>query len=148
METLFDTEARKRILGRISRLEADSTRRWGTMTLGAALAHLADQLRFATGELEPRGPRGPLTWKPVQWFAIAVAPWPRGRVDTSPELLQTELSPTFEADRDELVRLIEMFSQTPAAELKPHPMFGPLPQKLWGRLALRHLDHHLKQFGV
>ena len=29
-----------------------------------------------------------------------------------------------------------------------HPKFGPLTQSEWGRLAWKHRDHHLRQFGV
>jgi hypothetical protein len=118
------------------------------MSLEAMLAHVADQLRFAVGEREPRGPRGPLTWPAVQWFAIVVAPWPRGRLSASDELLRTPPAP-LEASRSELLRLIDRFAS--AAErgaLHPHPMFGRLSTRLWGRLAWKHLDHHLRQFGA
>jgi hypothetical protein len=29
-----------------------------------------------------------------------------------------------------------------------HPVFGTLSGKAWGALGWRHLDHHLRQFGV
>lgn len=30
----------------------------------------------------------------------------------------------------------------------PHPLFGPLSWREWGVVTHRHVDHHLKQFGV
>ncbi len=30
----------------------------------------------------------------------------------------------------------------------PHPVFGSLTNKEWGRAAWKHMDHHLRQFGV
>jgi Protein of unknown function (DUF1569) len=35
-----------------------------------------------------------------------------------------------------------------ASEWPDHPAFGPLPRRAWGVLAYRHIDHHLRQFGV
>ena len=34
------------------------------------------------------------------------------------------------------------------AEWQEHPAFGRLARRAWGVLAYRHLDHHLRQFGV
>lgn len=112
------------------------------------LCHLADQLRFATCELAPQGPRGPLTWRPLQWLGIVLMPWPPETLRTTPELLQTPCSPTFEQDVAELSRLIGRFAETPPEKLGPHPMFGSLSPLLWGKLAWRHLDYHLRQFGA
>lgn len=30
----------------------------------------------------------------------------------------------------------------------PHPFFGKLTSEQWGKGIYKHLDHHLKQFGV
>jgi hypothetical protein len=30
----------------------------------------------------------------------------------------------------------------------PHPFFGPMTQQEWETLMWKHLDHHLRQFGV
>lgn len=148
MPTLLASRDRAGIAARVNALTASSGRRWGAMSLEAMLAHVSDQLRFATRELQPKGPRGPLTWTPVQWFAIVVAPWPHGRIDTSRELLQTAPAPIGES-RAELLRLVEKFAtEASRSELGPHPMFGRLSRPLWGRLAFRHLDHHLRQFGA
>ncbi len=29
-----------------------------------------------------------------------------------------------------------------------HPVFGLMTRAQWGRWAYRHMDHHLRQFGV
>ena len=43
-------------------------------------------------------------------------------------------------------RLIQRVGTEPAAGV--HPKFGPLTQSEWDRLAWKHRDHHLRQFGV
>ena len=30
----------------------------------------------------------------------------------------------------------------------PHPMFGKFTMEQWGKMEYKHLDHHLRQFGV
>jgi len=34
------------------------------------------------------------------------------------------------------------------AEGAAHPLFGRLTTAEWGRWGYRHMDHHLRQFGV
>lgn len=149
MQSLLDQSFRDEIVARINRLSPDAQRRWGTMSVGQMLCHVSDQLRFAVGDLQPNPEAtGPLTWRPVQWFGIVVAPWPKGKIQTSPQLLQT--SPAdLERDRAALQSLIERFvDRAHEGPLGPHPMFGYLPTGLWTRLAGRHLDYHLRQFGL
>ena len=33
-------------------------------------------------------------------------------------------------------------------EWNPHPMFGKFTKQQWGQMQYKHLDHHLRQFGV
>ena len=35
-----------------------------------------------------------------------------------------------------------------AEQVFPHPAFGGLSHSQWGVLAAKHIDHHLRQFGV
>jgi hypothetical protein len=42
-------------------------------------------------------------------------------------------------------QLIGRLATTPTTAT--HPFFGPLTHGGWGRLAWKHLDHHLRQFG-
>jgi hypothetical protein len=55
----------------------------------------------------------------------------------------------FESDRKTLLAYIEKFVSTSEDFLwTSHFKFGTLSQKEWAKLASKHLDHHLKQFGV
>lgn len=147
MKTILDPSDRARILERVDRLEPDSRRHWGVMTLGHMLRHTADQLRAGLGELESRPGRGFLSLPGVRQFAIYYAPWPRGSA-TAPVLVATEPVEVAEGKR-ELRELIERFGCRSASDTwTPHPTFGRLSGKAWGVLAHRHLDHHLRQFGV
>jgi hypothetical protein len=55
----------------------------------------------------------------------------------------------FEADRDELLALIERLCSHPLDSPPPqHPLFGAMTWNQWMILAYRHCDHHLRQFGA
>jgi hypothetical protein len=52
----------------------------------------------------------------------------------------------FESDKHLLLIRIKEF--TSATSFSPHPFFGKLGNKDWGRLAWKHINHHLVQFGA
>ena len=68
-----------------------------------------------------------------------------GKVRTVPEMLST--APTaWAADMATCVRLISEVGLGKANGR--YPAFGSLNGKEWGRIAWKHFDHHLRQFGV
>jgi hypothetical protein len=55
----------------------------------------------------------------------------------------------FHRDMTELLRCFDAMRSLPADfKWAPHPKFGPLTAQEWGKLGYKHLDHHLRQFGV
>lgn len=54
----------------------------------------------------------------------------------------------FESEQSELLELVKRFGETGAITRDPHPFFGPMTAEEWDRLLWKHLDHHLRQFGV
>ena len=147
MKSLFNSQDRQQTLDRLHRMGPDSQRLWGTMTVPKALSHMGDQLALAMGDIEVKS-----TWRPeslplVREAIIYLMPWPKG-VSTAPELLQTDLQ-EVDAARERLMGLIERFvTEGQERRLAAHPLFGKISNKTWGYLSLRHLDHHLRQFGV
>lgn len=152
MNTLFDAAARRALLERVRRLrdlEPDRKPEWGRMSAPLMVRHCAASLRQGLGELETsREPHGLLSRWPFYWLAIHVLPWPKGKVEAPPELL--DVSPgEWEEDIDELASLVERFGEAdPGGEWPRHGLFGRIPGRSWGVLQYRHLDHHLRQFGV
>ncbi|TFH09944.1 MAG: DUF1569 domain-containing protein [Candidatus Atribacteria bacterium] len=48
-----------------------------------------------------------------------------------------------------MARFESLLSQlATAGRIAPHAVFGPLTRSQWCRLAAKHTDHHLRQFGV
>ncbi|HXW96830.1 MAG TPA: DUF1569 domain-containing protein [Gemmatimonadales bacterium] len=146
MPTIENPEARAAIVARLRTLNPGSQPKWGTLTAPRLLCHLADQLRVALGDI-PSKPRGNwLTHSLIKWLAIDTPMQaPPGKVRTVPEMMST-LPSTWEADLHACEELLDRLAR--ARTVAPHPAFGPLSRRAWSRLAWKHLDHHLRQFGA
>ena len=151
-KTIFDPESKAVMLARIAKMNPDSKALWGKMNARQAMCHLADQLRFALGQVKVAGKAGFFGRTVVKFLVLAGMPAPKGKVQTMPELDQITAGtkPTdFEKDRQTLYALIEnVLSQGEDFPWAEHPIFGKLNRKQWGKLIWSHLQHHLSQFGV
>ena len=148
MPSLWQAASRARLVQRAARLTAETPPRWGRMTCPQMLAHINDALRMATGELPVARRGGPLRYFPLKQLFAYWLPIPHG-VPTSPELLERIDRAQFAEEATAFPRMLERFASRPSdAVLPEHPAFGFMPREGWGVQAYRHLDHHLRQFGV
>jgi hypothetical protein len=147
MKSLFDAGTRASLTARIRRLTPDAPRKWGTMTPAAALAHVTDQLRMAFGEIALQSPRRALSYWPLNYLAIYVIPWAKGKGKASAETLTTKPS-NWPDDQAALIALVERFAvQNPNGKWPADAVFGSLSGEAWGVLCYKHVDYHLRQFG-
>jgi hypothetical protein len=147
MKSLFNPHVHRELQERVQRLRTDQKPQWGRMSAVQMVAHLADSLRMASGELEVAPKRVPFRYSPLKQFVLYVLPIPK-ELPTSPELIARKPGDwTAEvADlRDQLNGIVQRGAEALCPE---HPAFGRLSAKQWGVLIYRHMDHHLKQFGV
>src|SRR2546426_7277536 len=93
MPSLFDPKTRDAILDRIARLAPDRKPLWGRFTAPEMVCHVSCDLRHGLGELETAPPSGPLSHAPLNWLAIHVIPWPKGKGRSPPEFLATRPRP-------------------------------------------------------
>jgi hypothetical protein len=141
---------RAELLERLRRLTPASPRGWGRMTPHQAVCHLSDAFRAMMRDTPVTSIGNPFSRTVIKWVALnAPVKWPPG-VKTVPEVDQ-EIGGTkpveFLRDRQQLEQLMEQFA-TRTGEYQPHPIFGRLTQAEWHRWGWRHMDHHLRQFGV
>jgi hypothetical protein len=147
MHTLWKEESRRQVLTRARKLTPDSRALWGKFTVDRMLAHVVETFKMALGELPVRPKNLPLRHWPLNLLVIYFAPWPKG-LPTARELIARSPE-SFERELASLERY--MATLVGAADRKDwpaHPAFGKLSRRSWGRLGYRHLDHHLRQFGV
>jgi hypothetical protein len=147
--SLRDPAGRSAILDRLSRLTPSHERRWGKMDPAQLLPHLADGLRMALGEKKSEGkPRCGLGRAIFRSLAIHRLPWPEGKIQSPPGAFRTP-SAGWEQDRQTVMGLIERLAVAESGQLAvEHPTFGRMKPRDWDVLQFRHLDHHLRQFGV
>ena len=148
MPTIFDRSVHDALVTRIRQLRPDSARKWGQMNAATMQAHLIAGMRMTLGTLQVTPKKTPLANPLGRWLVIhSPFPWPKG-APTGDELKDPP-SQDFEAEREELLRLLGVVNQRAQSESWPaHPAFGPLSARDWGVLVWRHTDHHLRQFGV
>jgi hypothetical protein len=117
------------------------------MTAPQMVSHLVECLRMATGELPVAARRTPLRYPLVKHFVVYLMPFPKG-VPTAPELV-SRVPSCWPSDVRMLSAALDGCAARAAADRwAEHPAFGKLSHRAWGVLIYRHMDHHLKQFGV
>jgi hypothetical protein len=144
MPTIYDESTRRAILERFAKLNPDSIPRWGRMNAPQMMQHVIDGVRMATGEFVIPPKNSPVKWPPLRWLVIhGPFPWPKG-VPTAPELLAPPRGDWSHLQES----LANALAHIPDRMTAEHPAFGKLSPRDWGVLVWRHLDHHLRQFGV
>lgn len=119
------------------------------MTAPQMICHLNDSFDVGTGAKYASPASGVFQRALMKWVALRVPlRWPHG-VPTRPELLQGRggTPPSeWEADCAGLIRRMEDFAAV--REFGLHPIFGQMTRTDWLVWGFRHVDHHLRQFGV
>jgi hypothetical protein len=150
MKNLFDANDLRALRARIAQLRPDSDRQWGKMTVAQALAHCSLGVQTATGDLRP--PRkligrilGPMI-KPK----VVGDDQPMRRNSPTVKGLVVLHEPDFAAEQLRLIASLEQFSAAgpKGCTSHPHAFFGRLTPDEWAILMYKHIDHHLRQFGV
>lgn len=146
MNSIWDRSARENLERRISSLSADTHAKWGKFTAPQMVSHLNEALRMALGELPVKSRKTPLKRFPLKHLVIYVMPFPKG-APTAPELLAGEPR-EWHGEVTRFKELLSRFGTGSHSRMPEHPAFGRLSRNAWGRLGYKHIDHHLKQFGV
>jgi Protein of unknown function (DUF1569) len=151
MKNLFDVAVANQVKIRLGKLEPQSGRHWGKMTAAQMLAHCSVSMKWAVGEVAPE--KGAL---PARLMGRLVKPMVfrnddplRKNSPTAKSLIVTG-ERDLGKERERLTGLIDNFAAGgPAGCTKnPHSFFGKLTSEEWAMLMYKHLDHHLRQFGV
>ncbi len=146
MPSILDQGQREMLLARFRQLTPEHERLWGSLSAPAMVSHLSDQIRVALGDVETRPAGNILTHTLMKWLVVYLpVPAPKGKVQTSPEMLTTTPA-DWEADTRGFEELVSRLVR--AQEVAPHPIFGTLSHREWCILAAKHMDHHLSQFAV
>lgn len=143
---LNDADVYEDCVRRIRALDPDATPAWGEMNVGQMLAHCAEvQKVMNDGPLEGTPWYLRLAGPLVKRLVLAGGAFPKN-VATHP---QYDVGPDrdFETERRRLLEELETFRARGRSGID-HAIFGRLTPEQTGWGAYKHLDHHLRQFGV
>lgn len=147
--SLVDPADNQQFLDRLQQLRPETPACWGKMTVNQMLRHCLMPLELAAGErtlpvnrlLAFFGPLSKLLFMKQRQFGK--------NLPTAPGLI-ISYQPDFETTRQALSDKIAHFGRhgMAAYSKQPHPIFGKMTPLEWNALQTKHLDHHLRQFGV
>ncbi|MHA8101415.1 DUF1569 domain-containing protein [Aquirufa nivalisilvae] len=148
--SIFESETSQQLFTRIDALHADSSALWGKMNVAQMLAHLCVPYEQIKGE----------NTQPVPWHLKLIlklfvkksltndVPYQKN-LPTAPSFLKVNPH-DFEKEKTRLKNYIQDIEKMGAENLcqRPSLSLGILNEIEWNNMLYKHLDHHLKQFGV
>jgi hypothetical protein len=147
MRSLYRDADRRDILRRAGQLTPEHRPAWGRMNARQMLAHVSEALRMGLGDVVIPQYRHIVRFSPLKELIIYWLPFPKG-APTAPQLLARSAE-DWDAEQQVFRTLVERFNGSiPTGATPVHPLFGRMTWPQWGVLTYRHLDHHLRQFGV
>lgn len=150
MDSLFNSETVKKFVQRMDRLTPQSRSEWGKMDVAQMLTHCQKPLEIASGKIVPKvNPLIKLLFGKSARKSILRDPQFKKSIPTFAEAKIVDKR-VFDAEKKTLIDLMEKFQKNGPEGItkKAHPFFGEMSIEEWDALQTKHLDHHLRQFGV
>ena len=149
MESLFDPKGNYNMVDRINKLTPITLSQWGKMTVSQMMAHCQQPIKVPLGMLDLKP-----NWMSF-FFGKSIKRQMMAQVTFRKDLPTVKEfrivgEPNFDEAKKELIELVERFAKEGPASIKvtKHPFFGEMTLEEWDMLQWKHLDHHLRQFGV
>lgn len=149
MKSLFNETAYSEILERLEKIDTNTAREWGKMDAAQMMRHCQFPLKalLTTEELKRPNFVMRLVMKSFKASMYNDKPWRKGL--PTPPSFRVEDKRDLQEEKTALKSLIDAVHQEKSrTSWKPHPAFGSFTRDQWGQMQYKHLDHHLKQFGV
>jgi len=146
MNSIFEEQTYQEVLQRIETLTENSKRHWGKMTVGQMVWHCQFPFKIAIKN-QDQG-KGTLFGRLfIKHSLYSDKPFRKG-LPTAPNLKAKE-DKDLATEKEILKNLVhDFYALKTRKNWNPHPIFGTLTHEQWGKMQFKHLDHHLKQFGV
>ena len=135
---------------RILPITSANPRQWGTMTVAQMSHHLNLACGGSLGFYDVPDEsylvsRNVFRWILVDWYPEQ----PVGLRLPMGFKIPHGAAFDFDFEKEQLLKILDAawHARSPA-DWQPHPMFGRMTVKEWGKLLQIHIDHHLRQFGA
>ena len=147
MSSIFNKADNDLIIARINNLTPESQALWGKMRVDQMLKHTEAAVAVAFGEKDLK----------VNFLMKLLGKMLKNKVfnsdfkTNSPTAAEFIFTSTYDFEISKAA-LIEKFSRFANGEqsitLTVHPFWGKMTSEDWSTLMWKHMDHHLRQFGV
>lgn len=150
MKNLYEADTISALTQRIERLTAESQALWGVMDVAQMMAHVVEVIKNGLHEKrEPRQLRGYIIAPFWRHKYYNDKPYKLKNVPTHPSYKMVDPK-DFETEKAALLQYINRFHKEGREKSKDavHPVLGRFTPEQWAIGQYKHLDHHLRQFGV
>lgn len=147
MHSIFNKVDNDFMIARIHKLSPESNPLWGKMTVDQMLKHTEAAVSVAFAEKELK----------INFMMKLLGKLLKNKVfnndfgknsPTAPEFVFVDRY-DFEASKLALIKQFSRFAEGEhSITLTVHPFWGKMTSDDWNTLMWKHLDHHLRQFGV
>ncbi len=150
LPNIFTDAVRDSLSERINSLTEYSKPQWGKMNASQMLAHLNVMFELALEQKHKR-PNAFVRFM-LQSFVknkiINEVPYKKNSM-TAPEMV-IKHQPDFQKEKNKVLENLVSIGNQSGSFLaqKEHPSFGVLSGTEWSNLFYKHIDHHLRQFGL
>jgi Protein of unknown function (DUF1569) len=150
MKNIFSQNNVAELIDRINKLKADTAPNWGKMTVAQMLAHCNVTYEMVYENIHPK-PNAILKFilkTLVKKKVVNEIPYLKNG-KTAPQFIIKETK-NFADEKERLVGYILKTQQLGESHFdgKQSHSFGVLSKTEWNNMFYKHLDHHLRQFGV
>ena len=149
MPTLFDRTANEEILSRVEKLQPTLKPNWGKLKIEEMLAHLNLSFEVNFGRMELKRSLMGIFFRGIsRRILLGEKPFPKNLPTDKKTLAKGALD--FWEEKQKLETNIRMYAQKGIEILSknPHNILGKITPDESAYISYKHLDHHLRQFGV
>jgi hypothetical protein len=147
MSSIFNKSENEAIIARINSLTTESKALWGKMTVDQMCKHCTSAINVAFDKQDVK----------VNFLMRFLGKILKNKVFNSEFKRNSPTAKEFvftnhydlEIAKKEFIESFSQFAQGPQTiKVMNHPFWGKMTYEDWDKLMWRHVDHHLKQFGV
>lgn len=148
MKNIFNSKDNQEIIDRINKLRPESQALWGKMSVDQMLSHCISPIAVGLGSETLKISFLMKIFGRMMKKSWLSAPEFKKNSPTAKEFIRTD-NYDFNTVKKELIEKVQKLGEGfHVIKIKTHPFWGKLNEIDWNNLQWKHLDHHLRQFGV
>jgi hypothetical protein len=150
MKTIFNENVINELVGRIKSLELSASKNWGKMNSAQMLKHCVETEKMFQGEIKPSRVFIGRIFGKMALKSVLKNAKPLDKNQPTHKNLKITENPDFSSTKNEWIDLLKKYPTMSKVTFHGfvHPFFGKMDKEQIGTYNYKHIDHHLRQFGV